>query len=752
MSIRDCLFGIMMLVCAFLGTTPVSAEGVVEANLNGLTLVLDADTGSIVEMSYPGVGKMIDTPAARASIIDMAFPIKEWEPLRLASRYSSGARIEKTANRVTITWDVLGASRRRTARSKVQDAVQLQYDEKTKRYVWARLPGNPFDIQGKVSATVTLKAAPDGKSVLMGCTVENNTPLTIPQVLFPDFFGLVPFHGTDNTVIRTSGYVSRPFVELWTDPNNGINYYAVDSRYCGIETASGGGFGSTPMIAKWMDFGGLNGGFSLFRKRWSWGPESDKAGYQEKVWMKLSELDNKLRLACTHVVDIKPGETWETEEYVLTPHTHGWAKGIEPYRQFVRDNLKRQYPVPKHVREGIGYRTVYMTEAYPNDPDGDYTFKCSDLPMLAKECKGNGIDEMCLWAWNWNLQVPVTPPFPQIGTEEGMRKAVEECRKIGVNVNLFISLMALANPTAQRYGLQVPPPSEGWTYHAEFVPVMRPYYGSGLSCAHIATTDARWQEGVYDACTHLIDTMSPSIGWDQFMGYPSEPGLYTLIERIRAYAKARDPESTLNGESVTNIDNDAQFLDYTWNWNGWPWRGDGDCRPFNSVYPAPRLNANVDRSPRQVRGAFVDNMYLNVFTSRKGGINGSGRISDYPALSAALKQCATIRKQFLPYFLDGTLIGDCILAEELPPVRLSTYVLRDRALVVMMNDMGRDSSISFKCDLLPWIASTSGKYEVKAYDSGGKLIGTKAVDAAWHEQTEIVKNSDLSIYEVIAQP
>ena len=711
---------------------------------------MDADAGGIVKMSYPGVGAMLDTQARDAGIIDLAYPIKAFEPLRLAPRYSSGVKIEKTADAVTITWDKLGASRTRTAASKVQQAVNLQYNETADRYDWRPLTNNPFDLQGKVSASVSLKAAPDGRSVLMTCTVDNQSSLAIPQVLFPDFLGIVPFEGDINTIFRTSGFASQPFVELRTDPNGGIGYYSVDARFCGVEYASGAYFGSTPMVAKWMDIGGLKGGFSLFRKRWNWGPKEDMANYQEKVWVRLSKVSGKLRVACSHVVDIKPGQKWQSEEYILTPHKQGWAKGIEPYRRFVKENLHRPYPLPKHVREGIGFRTVYMTEAYPNDPDGDYSFKCSDLPRVARECKEHGIEEMCLWAWNWNLQVPVTRPFPQIGTEEDMRQAVEECKKIGVNVNLFISLMAVANPTAERYGMKVPPPSEGWTYHAEFVPMMRPYYGSGLSCAYLPTTDKRWQEGVFSACQHLCDAMSPSLGWDQFGGYPSEPGLYTLVDKIRAYAKAKDPEATFNGESTSNIDTDAAYLDYTWNWNGWPWRGGGDCRPLNSVYSAPRPNANVDRSPREARGAFVDNMYLNVFPSRKGGINGSGLIADYPPLSRALKQCAKLRKQFLPYFLDGTIIGDCLLVELRPQVRLNAYTLPDKALVVLMNDSA-DGTVEFKADLAPWLKSPSGSYEVKTYDTDGKLLRTATTSALWNEKTPEVKATELAVYEITPQ-
>ena len=44
-------------------------------------------------MSYPGVGTMLDTPARDAGIVDLACPIKAFEPLRLAPRFSTGAEL-----------------------------------------------------------------------------------------------------------------------------------------------------------------------------------------------------------------------------------------------------------------------------------------------------------------------------------------------------------------------------------------------------------------------------------------------------------------------------------------------------------------------------------------------------------------------------------------------------------------------------------------------------------------------------------
>ena len=204
--------------------------------------------------------------------------------------------------------------------------------------------------------------------------------------------------------------------------------------------------------------------------------------------------------------------------------------------------------------------------------------------MLARESKEHGIDELCLWDWNLGLQVPIPPPYPSVGTEKDLVHAVAECKRLGVNVNLFISVMGLANPSARSYGL-TPPEEGGWTYHTEFIPRFRPDYGKGLLTAYISPTNPRWQREVLASCRHLIDLGCPSIGWDQFADLPTQPSLFTLIPEVRRLAKRRDPQSTLNGESASNIDNDARYLDYTWDWFSYPATGDPARSPAPSRPP-----------------------------------------------------------------------------------------------------------------------------------------------------------------------
>ena len=88
----------------------------VEATLNGLKLTFDETTGNLLAVSYgSGVGEVatefLSSSAEAGSLLDLAYPIAAFEPLRLASRFSKGARIEVKPDSVTVFWEALGPSR-----------------------------------------------------------------------------------------------------------------------------------------------------------------------------------------------------------------------------------------------------------------------------------------------------------------------------------------------------------------------------------------------------------------------------------------------------------------------------------------------------------------------------------------------------------------------------------------------------------------------------------------------------------------
>jgi hypothetical protein len=755
-SIVRCACGgfamILILMCGLLCDVALAETGKhVEATLNGLTLKLDAATGSILEASYPGVGTILRSNPDDASIIDLAYPLPDFQLMRLASRFSQGAKIEKTEDCVTIRWDSLGMSRKVDGLSGDSKGVKLEFQEKTGEYLWVPVPNSAFDTGGPVAAEVRLKAAPDGKSIVMTCAVSNHSRHSIRQTLFPDFKGVLPVAGEEHSYFRGGGVNSKPYLELQR-PSNGTPFWPQDAAMNGIEYIPGAYFGTMKLITQYFDFGGLKGGFSLYRRKWGWEPNDDPFTPRGSVWVRRDETSNQLRIMWANRTEIKPGEKWESAEFWLTPHEGGWARGIEPYREWARSNMNRKYTIPKHVREGLGFRTLWMSRlAFPGDPnaEGFPIWKFSDLPAQAREAKEHGLDEMVLWMWNQALQLPITPPFPQCGTEKELADAIAECNKLGVNVSLFISVYSLAHPSAEKYGIEIPKEG-GWTYDPELVPAFNPYYALPLATGSANISDEKWRADVLASCKQIIDKYTASIGWDQYAGFPSKPDIYSLTDEILTMAKAKNPESTFCGESFANIEEEAAYLDYLWSWGSYGMFG--DLNAYTAVFQAPRPNPNVDISPIDAKYCFINNLYMNVMPRKEGSTNGSAAIAAFPELSKALKQCAKLRKMFLPYFVDGTLIGNCILTGDAEGIHLAAYVLSDRVLILAMNTTPQTKQFTLNCDLAPWLPSASGKYTAHLFDANGEPAGSKQLAASkWTEKTKLLDSFEMTVYEVVAE-
>lgn len=690
----------------------------VEFVLNGLKITIDKKSGSILGLEYPGPGKILEASPEYSGLVDVAYPLPEFEPLRLASEYSKNARIEKKGNSVTISWENLGPSREK------------------------------FQLSGKVSATVWIKALPDGRSISLKCRIENQSDRAVGQVLFPDLHGLLPVNGREGTYLRTAGFIRKPFVDV--EMTKYPEFYPLDDKTRAIdirdtyEYIGGRAFGNgDEMIGRWLDYGGLKGGISMFPKLW--------AGTRPTVVRIFRlEKDPNVRLIQVHNDSVKIGASWESPEYILTAHQSGWAMGIEPYKQFVDSNVHRLFPLPEHVRNDLGFRTVIMGSRNPEDTEKDADFKFTDLPMIAKECKENGLNEMVVWAWRQQFVLPGPPPYADLGTSEQLAAAIKECNKIGVNVSLWESIASLGKPTATDWGYKLGP--HGWTYHPETIPRFNPYYATGKATVRARNNDMRWQNGVLNEIKVLYNTYTHSVTWDE-----GHPGTEVLFRQFLPWVKKTDPKATFSAEITGSVETMADYLDYTWNWELGSFFHGGmreyrDMRAFNATFPAPRPNYNINRNAQDIKYAFMDNSFVNLMPSRPDRSNATGLLSNYPELGVVLKQCAKVRAQFLDYFTKGQLIGECLLKEECPGTHVNAYVLPDRVLLMIMNTAGTSREVNFKIDLAPWLKSGNGNYEVKSYDQFGTKFGdTETIRSVWSGVTQPMRTMDFSVYEIIAK-
>jgi len=671
------------------------------ATLNGLEITLDPNSGGLLRLAYPGPGAMLETTASDAGLLELAYPLEQFEPLRLAPRFSHDAQVSVTEGLVTIHWPHLGASR-------------------------------PLKFEGEVAATVRLQAMSDGRSIAMTCEVENKSPKPVPQIIFPDFRGLIATAGHAGTELRTCSFVMRPWERLRT--GDAAEFYADDKSYVAYTP---GGACWSEMIGRWLDVGGLNGGLSLFPKRWGWEEQAHLA-------LRLGEADDKLRMMFTHVPGAPAGGKWTSPEFVLTPHRNGWAKGIEPYRAWVRAHVKREFPVPKHIREGLGFRTLWMCQNQPHDPT-DAIWKFRDLPDAAMESKLHGLDEMVVWFWSRMFTVPFDSPYAHLGTKEELVRAAAECRANGVRLVPFISVLQLTKDIAPQFGLQVTG-TAGWTYHPELVPRFNPGYAAGFACVQVDPGNSQWQDGVAETCARLAKLGLPSVCWDQYWPTPTPVNISGLTRRIRAEAIQHDSEASFSGEDVTNTEISCNDLDYTWNWRGYT-----ESQAFTNAFPSPRTNININTSVENVKLGAMENLYLNVMPRKPDSINGSDTIGNHPELSAALKTCALLRRQFLPYFLDGTLIGECALTETVPGARVAAYVLPDRMLILVLNRSPAALTPVLACDLAAWLPAGANGYAVETFDQAGHSLGTVETKSPARLTTARLAPLELAVFEFRAR-
>ena len=487
-------------------TAGADARGKTTIALNGLIVDVDEESGAVVGLSHPATGVILRARGGDGGLIDLAYPVECFVPMRLASRFSK-ARVITEADGVNIHYDPLGPSR-----------------------THCPLP------DGMVKAAVTLRAAEDGRSVVLKCRIDNQSSAWIPQVLFPDLRGLRPFEGSEGTVLRLSNGSVRPFAGP-PKPTAGAPFYAFEDGWRKFEY---GGF-YNPHVLRWLDLGGYRGGLSMFEKQWG------GANVPDLLIQRVEVDPESLRLAWEHRVTIKPGENWTSPEYWLTPHSGGWAKGIEVFRDYVHQVNPPREP-PRRIREGLGFQTIIMMQKLETDPKR-VAFRFTDLPRVASDAKQHGIDQIAAWFVFQGFHVPLEL-HTLLGTRQEFLAGVRRAGELGVDIGPFVSISLLTKPSLQRYGIKNAAPR--WIYHPEFVRPLDPYYqkrrypvlGWEISGAPIA--NEQYQGDVLDSFKSWIDEGVTSWGWDVVCSKQADGTMgpvVGLLEKVRSMAREKDTQS-----------------------------------------------------------------------------------------------------------------------------------------------------------------------------------------------------------------
>jgi hypothetical protein len=534
----------------------------------------------------------------------------------------------------------------------------------------------------------------------------------------------------EGTELRLARGVTRPFAVPFRSPESAPPYY---ERVGWKQYPAKGGY-YTENALRWLDFGGLSGGLSGFQRKWGTQDRPDVLTYR-------SERDPMhLRLAWQHTGPINAGQTWDSGEFWLTLHPGGWAKGIEVFRNYI-NQANPPRVLPTHIRDGLGYQTIWMTQAPEKEPEKD-AFRYKDIPRVVEDALQYGLDEIVPWFWNSTYFTMPIRTSPLLGAEQELLQSIDRARVLGANLAPFVSVHIILNSAVARYGVK--PGHDDWTYHPELIPQFRPYYAHDLEGTFVDDDNSLWQRDVQAALIEWVNKGMASLSFDQF-GYKEipgqKPGLIKVIEQVRAVARSKDPQSTFASESITDLELDSSILDYLWNWTDYL-----DAGPIVSVLRSPRPNCNIDDSALAARKCFAEGLFLNVMPSKLDAPNGTALISDRPQLATALKEIAAMHKQFLPYFVEGHALGDSVLSQATTGF-VRAYQLPGRLLLLVLNDRPEAQQVVLNSDLSLWLPESS-TLEIRAFNGQGKMLGSSSAEGThWVGVTDLLQREEMSVFE-----
>ncbi len=668
----------------------------VQYTLNGTRFTFCEETGALVSLWNEGCGEIVKNGRG---LIDIAWPVKyDYETLR-----ADPCGKHKPC-RPVITGD--------------DKQITLYYPELAMNTVMPELDC----LKGGVSATIYLTAWKDGRSIGLRCHVENHSDNAVRQVLFPDLSGLQPIAGEEGTRFTGLKTYTLPFKELKDVGDMREQFYAEKPSLCGKFYQAGGFFGDNVKVGRYFDFGGLNGGFSMYTRHWGYGPDKfDDMGRQDVTWVKLNNLNNTLRIAGVHYPTLQKGEIYDSVFYVMTPHAGGWVQGIGSYKEWVDQNKKRNVPTPQHVREMLGFRTIWATEGYPEDDDAA-VWPYDRYTEVADDMLEHGLNSLNLWGGMRSL-FPFGKDnfYRRQGGIEAFKKAVKDLRAKGVDTVPLVSVLSIWDEMKARYGFeQNDGAALGWSENMKGIPNFATPYMERSCCTFLWNQhNELWIKDVKAMLRFLRDECGVySICWDQYI--LNDYVLYDIIKEFRTETQEMYPDADFSGESTFYFEAEIDQIDYTWSWGYQTASKTYFSSPYAYVVETTRPQINVDSNAVAAKYCFMDNVMMNVYPSKPDNVNGSALIAEYPELSKAVKQCAKLRKIYLDYFLNAKNVGDCVLAKDAVGARVTGYVKEDRALLYAVKH--NDADAVLVPDLAPFM--TAGTLELTVRDADNRLVKT----------------------------
>lgn len=499
---------------------------------------------------------------------------------------------------------------------------------------------------GEAVATLDL----DGEAIVARLRVSSTGRLPVEEVMFPLVRGLIPLPGAR---FVWPHYQFRQFGNLFGSDLGGDHH----SWNEGAQKYTG----RYPhwMTSAWMDWGDEKGGVALEGRQADF---SVMDFFVHKVVEKTFDpIRRTLDMMIVHPRRIPPGKTYETPPVRIVLHEGDWHAVADEHRRWLETWIGKP-DRPEKLAEAIGWHFFFMKHQ-----DGHVVNRYADLPKMAEASLAAGCPYLLVFGWQTGGH-DNNYPYRYVANEdwggaEALRRALERCRAMGVEVMPFYN-GTLANvelPEHREFGYRWEAKSRsGHPYYAgdwarhnfdaptrnramlhhEICPCQdyRPYFLETMR--RIIQGYGFGNTQLDQIAEKMLNCYHPDHGHE----HPDRAfvdGLAALLPKVRALIRELNPEGVMISEGLNDFT--GQWCDSSWDWNA--------LRAFPEpiLFTIPWVFASLEVDALEygeVNRAFAYKLHLDMKID-----GGDSPITRYPQFAAFVKARAELRRRVGEYYV-----------------------------------------------------------------------------------------------------
>ena len=283
---------------------------------------------------------------------------------------------------------------------------------------------------GGLPIGMTVRCTAENDRLCIRARMENHSAADVVEVLMPHIGGvylgedyaddaiIYPHHAGERTRNPVMGYgVNKK--DFWRASSVAFgDIYRREINYCGLASMS------------WMYYYDAENGLYIGSHDARFpvtGVIAETSGSAEDPWMAFGFRKH---------YRVRPGESYETGEYILAVTTKDWHYGAQLYRAYIAPYLDFDHN-PAFLADECALNQCYNFKRTGNI---EHTFR--DIPQMYEEGAAWGVRHMFLASWNrtgFDSFYPEYYPDMELGSAMEFRRGLEYVREHGGFSTLYIN-------------------------------------------------------------------------------------------------------------------------------------------------------------------------------------------------------------------------------------------------------------------------------------------------------------------------